>query len=207
MGSLPSPHVVMVPIDTAGHCVPFVLFGERLIAEGFTVTILTTDAHIEEIFEDPAARESSLRYVGLRDDTIGRNRKAVFDERNTDAGREKVIKLVVEAIEDMCSPNAMQLRGVPTAAFPCVIMNDFLTTWAQDAADMLGIQKHLLFVSPVSALAITLQVPLPTLSSIYSFVLTFNRSAPNAFIMFVVGSQSVCIMKVKFQSLQRMRTL
>jgi len=157
MGSLPSPHVVMVPIDTAGHCVPFVLFGERLAAEGFTVTILSTDAHIAEILEDPAARASPLRYVELRDDSIGRPRKAVFDERNTDAGKEKVIRLVVEAIEDMCSPNAMQLRGVPTAAFPCVILHDFLTTWAQDAADKLGIQKHLLFVSPVSALAIALQ--------------------------------------------------
>jgi len=82
----------------------------------------------------------------------------VFDELKTKAGREKAIRLLVELITDVTSVNAMSLRGVPTAAFPVCVVHDMMACWAQEAAERMQIEKHLLYVSPVACLSVGLQV-------------------------------------------------
>jgi len=150
----------MVPIDAAGHSIPFLFFAKRLAAEGFTVTIASSDKHISELLlvHQALSQELSIRFVGLRDDSAHLTHQEVFDERKTQAGREKVIRLLVELITDLSSANAQQLRGVPTAAVPVCVLHDMLACWAQEAAEKLQIEKHLLYVSPVACLSIGLQV-------------------------------------------------
>lgn len=163
MGSLASPHVVVVPIFPAGHSIPFLLFSRRLAAEGFTVTFVSSDKHIAELVRNLGTQHSSpqkspLRFLELRDDSEHRTHHELFEERKTQPGREKVVKLLVELITDMTSPKALQLRGVPTAAFPVCVLHDAMACWAQEAAERLRIEKHLLYTSPAACLSISFQV-------------------------------------------------
>jgi hypothetical protein len=164
MGSLASPHVVVVPIYPAGHSIPFLLFSRRLVAEGFTVTFVSSDKHIAELVNSLGPHHLSpqrlpLRFLGLRDDESGNlTHHQLFQERKTQAGREKAVKLLVHLITDITSPKALQLRGVPTASFPVCVLHDLMSCWAQEAAERLHIEKHLLFTSPAACLSITTQV-------------------------------------------------
>ena len=163
MGSLASPHVVVVPISPAGHSIPFLLFSKRLAAEGFIVTFVSSDKHISELVSSLGPQHLSpqrlpLRFLGLRDDSEQLTHHELFHERNTQAGREKAIRLLVELITDITSPKALQLRGVPTAAFPVCVLHDGLACWAQEAAEKLHIEKHLLYTSPAACLSISIQV-------------------------------------------------
>ncbi|KAG0565988.1 hypothetical protein KC19_7G029400 [Ceratodon purpureus] len=162
MGSLASPHVVVVPIFPAGHSIPFLLFSRRLVAEGFTVTFVSSDKHISELIASLGTQHLSpqrlpLRFLGLRDGSEHLTHRGIFEERKTQAGREKGIKLLVELIIDITSPKALQLRGVPTAAFPVCVLHDSMACWAQEAAEKLQIEKHLLYTSPTACLSIAIQ--------------------------------------------------
>jgi hypothetical protein len=151
MGSLASPHVVVVPIYPAGHSIPFLLFSRRLVAEGFTVTFVSSDKHIAELVNSLGPHHLSpqrlpLRFLGLRDDESGNlTHHQLFQERKTQAGREKAVKLLVHLITDITSPKALQLRGVPTASFPVCVLHDLMSCWAQEAAERLHIEKHFFF--------------------------------------------------------------
>lgn len=159
MGSLASPHVVMVPIDVAGHFTPFLMFAKRLASEGFTITLVISDKHVSELgTRQLVPQELPIRILGLKDGSKHRSHVEVFQERKTQAGRDRAIKLLVELMTDVSSPNAQELRGVPTAAVPICVLHDMMACWAQEAAAKLGIEKHLLYVSPVCCLSIGLQV-------------------------------------------------
>ncbi|KAG0564621.1 hypothetical protein KC19_8G125900 [Ceratodon purpureus] len=149
------PHVVMMPIFPAGHFTPFLIFAKRLASAGVTVTIVSIDVHIAEVKLREQAAEF-LRFVELRD---GFEHLSVelLEEWKTDAGKAKASRLLVEAVRDMSSPNAQALRGVPTVDFPVCVMHDMVTCWAQDAAEELGVEKHMLYLSPVGTLSIGLQ--------------------------------------------------
>lgn len=158
MGSLALPHVVMVPINAQGHCIPFLRFAKRLAAEGFTVTFASSDRHISELLLNTGNEELPIRFLALRDGSEHLTHHEVFEERKTQSGRDKAIRLLVELITDISSPSALQLRGVPTATFPVCVLHDMLACWAQEAAEKLQIEKHLLYVSPVACLSIGFQV-------------------------------------------------
>ncbi|XP_073389612.1 UDP-glycosyltransferase 72B1-like [Physcomitrium patens] len=160
MGSHGSPHVVMVPIDPAGHFIPFLQFASSLAAEGITVTFVASDSHFSKlIVRGDGSPHSSyhLRFLELGDASKHLTSHELLAERNTQAEREKTVKLLMELITDISSPNAQLLRGVPTAAFPVCVLHDMMSCWAQEAAERLQIERHLLYVSAVSALSCTFQ--------------------------------------------------
>ena len=159
MGSLAAPHVVVVPISAAGHSIPFLLFCKRLAAEGFTVTFVSSKSHVAElVLGSTTPQRSPLRYLTLEDASEPLTDQGLLEERKTAAGRAKAVKQLVALIKDITSPNALQLRGVPTAAFPVCVLHDLMACWAQEAAEELRIEKHLLFTSPAACLSIDLQV-------------------------------------------------
>lgn len=163
MGSLALPHIVVVPIEPSGHYIPFLLFARRLVAQGFTVTVVSSDHRHAELRRKhrDELEESVIRFVGLGDGSDRMPLRDVFAELATPAGREKRCRLLVELITDLSSPSAQQLRGVPTAASPVCVLFDMLAGWAVDASEKLRIPKHLLYVSPVTCLSVGLQVRFP----------------------------------------------
>jgi len=152
------PHVVMVPIFAAGHCTPFLIFAKGLAAAGVTVTVVSSDKHISELIHRHCGslHELPIRFAGLRDGAENLNHIELFMKRQTAAGREQASRLLVELITEMISSKAApQLRG---AGFPVCVLHDKDAGWAQDAAQKLRIEKHLLYVSNVACLSIGLQV-------------------------------------------------
>jgi len=158
------PHVVVVPSTTSGHAIPFLRFARRLAAAGVVTTVVTTDRHVLEL--EKALRSANLSFQGEPLRLLGlQDKKAHLshDEwrrlvREVREETEAVIALLQAVVADIASPKSQQLRGVAPAAFPVCILHDMFISWAQEAAENLQIQKHLLYVSGAIVLSVDLQV-------------------------------------------------
>lgn len=161
-----APHVVVVPSTSSGHAIPFLQFSRRLAAEGVVTTVVTSDRHVRELEKVLGAKDLSaqaggerLRLLGLRDDKA----ELPHDEwkrrvREVPEDRAAVIRLLQDAVTDVASPHSWSLRGVAPSTPPVCILHDMFVPWAQEAAENLGIETHLLYVSSAATLSVDLEV-------------------------------------------------
>ncbi|KAG0562121.1 hypothetical protein KC19_9G120000 [Ceratodon purpureus] len=158
-----APHVVMVPSSSSGHAIPFLQFARRLAAEGVVTTVVTTDRHVRELEKtvrstDLTPQGEPLRILGLRDKKV----EISHDEwrrqvREVPEEKLEVMRLLREAVTDVGSPQSWKLRGVAPASPPVCILHDMFVPWAQEAAEKLQIESHLLYVSAAAALSVDLE--------------------------------------------------
>lgn len=148
MGSDTAPHVVVVPRADSGHTIPFLQFSRRLAYTGVVTTVVVSDRHaleLESSLGTLTAFSYSLRIIALSDKTsLGLSHGEWQERVRTIRSEElRVIELLETVIADL-SP-------------PVCILHDMFECWAQEVADRLHIPKHLLYVSPASALSCALQ--------------------------------------------------
>ncbi|KAG0598706.1 hypothetical protein M758_12G094800 [Ceratodon purpureus] len=157
-----APHVVVAPNALSGHSIPFLQFARRLASEGVVTTIVATDRHVLELRSllgatDWTAQGVPLRILGLRDGKAELTHREWTEKMREREVELEVVRLMQELVVDVSSPMAQLLRGVEPAAAPVCVLHDMFVPWAQEVADRLGIEKHLLFVSNASALSLALQ--------------------------------------------------
>jgi hypothetical protein len=159
-----APHVVVVPASAPGHAIPSLQFARRLAAEGIVTTVVTSDRHAGELEKivgsaDLTAQGQPLRLLGLRDKKAHLShdewRRGLKEEPEE---RLEVMRLLREAVTDVASPQSRQLRGVAPATPPLCILLDMFVPWAQEAAEQLHIETHLLYVSSATSLSLDLEV-------------------------------------------------
>lgn len=158
-----SPHVVVVPSPQPGHSIPFLQFSRRLASAGIVTTFLTTDRHCLELRSSLGATDWTAEGVPLRIVGMGDGKVELTHGEWTNWLKERevelqVVRMMAEAVGEMSSPAAWQLRGVEAAAAPVCIIHDMFAPCAQEVADRLGVVKHLLYVSSASALSVSLRV-------------------------------------------------
>lgn len=165
MGSLASPHAVLVTSTTAGHAIPFLRFAKRLAAAGITVTFVSSDKHISELLAEHGTRDLTntqaglpLRFVELRDGDAHLKHHLFGLKLRQPQGAQKAIQLLEELIVDVGSADSWTSRGVSPTCPPVCVLYDMFAAWAYEAARKLHIEGHLLYVSNVQTLAIALTV-------------------------------------------------
>ncbi|XP_024364407.1 UDP-glycosyltransferase 72B1 [Physcomitrium patens] len=157
------PHVVVVPNGAAGHAIPFLEFIKRMAATGIVTTVVASDKHILELeillgSRDLTCQGVPLRLLGLQDHmTHLSHANWTATISNLSLKKLQIIRLLEEAVRDVGSPQSLQLRGVQPANPPQCIVHDMFTEWAQEAAEALHIEKHLLYVSPACSLSCDLE--------------------------------------------------
>lgn len=160
--TLDAPHVVVATNAMSGHAIPFLQFSRRLASEGVVTTVVTTDRHVLELRSslgttDWTAQGVPLRILGLRDGKESLTHREWTDRMRDRAVELEVVRLMQEAVVDLGSPAARHLRGVEPATAPVCIVHDMFVPWAQEVAEKLGIEKHLLYASNACALSLALQ--------------------------------------------------
>ena len=154
-----APHVVICPNSAPGHYTPFLRFAKRLSGEGVIVTLVSSDRNIQELKLLLGSSTRGLRFLGLLDKQAHLSN---FEWRAplTDGTPEslRVVELLRDLVTEISSPESLQLRGVPPAGSPVCIIYDTFNVWAQTDAKQLGIECHLLWVSPACSLSCSLEV-------------------------------------------------
>jgi hypothetical protein len=158
-----APHVVVATNAMSGHAIPFLQFARRLASEGVVTTVVTTDRHVLELRSslgttDWTAQGVPLRILGLRDGKESLTHREWTDRMRDREVELEVVRLMQEAVIDLGSPSSRHLRGVEPATAPVCIVHDMFVPWAQEVAEKLGIEKHLLYASNACALSLALQV-------------------------------------------------
>lgn len=139
------PHVVVVPHSNSGHTIPFLQFARRLASTGILTTVVVSDKHAQELEASENNCNGNYRIVPLGDKTSLELSHKEWHELVRNTEEQRMIDLLEARIREFGSPS------------PVCIVHDMFECWTQEVAERLHIAKHLLFVSPASALSCALQ--------------------------------------------------